>query len=312
MSSKKSVSFLILWGRVVRYAFQNMMRNGGVAVVTILILVLSLISVNTLIAVRAATNAAVAAVEQQVAVTVFFRADANPAVLEALKARLVSTPEVGTVEFVSREDVLNNFRARHAANTQIAESVDILGTNPFGAMLIIHSKDSRNYEKILTVVRDPAFAGAIQDRSFEDRDVIVARVALFTARAQQFAFGLAALFVCIAVLIVLNTIRVAIYSQREEIGIKKLVGATNGFIRAPFFVEGFMYVIISVGAVMGLTALAARFIDPLWGPLFSNNGFTLRSLFLDQGILFFGTEIILALLVVWGTVAVATRRYLRA
>lgn len=311
MSSKKSVSFLILWGRVVRYAVQNMARNGGVAMVTVLILILSLVSVNALIAVRAATNAAVAAVEQQVAITVFFRADANPAVLDALKTRLAITPEVGTVEFVGRDDVLNNFRARHATNMQIAESVDVLGTNPFGAMLIIHSKDPRNYEKILSVVRDPAFAGAIQDRSFEDRDIIVSRVALFTTRAQQFAFGLAVLFVCLAVLIVLNTIRVAIYSQREEIGIKKLVGATNGFIRAPFFVEGFLYAIVSVGVVAILIALTAQFVDPLLGPIFSSNGFSLRELFLEHGFIFFGFEFLLALAVVWGTVALATRRYLR-
>lgn len=297
-------------GRVTRYAIQNMVRNFALSCITLMVFVVMLVSVNTLLAVRSLTAATIAAVDAQVEVSVFFTPDAPQNRMQDLVQRVSLMPETAHADFISRDDALAQFKDRHSTNPELLRSLDIIDTNPLGAILVVRARAAQDYEKILAVVRDNAYADIIQDRSFEDRTHIVDRVTLFTTRAEQFSFWLAALFTAIALLIIFNTVRVAIYTQRDEIGIKKLVGATNGFIRAPFFIEGLLYAVCACAIAAGIVWAGAHTIDPLLGPLFTANGFSLRHTFFGHWYVF-GFECVLTLVVVWGTIAIAMRRYLR-
>ncbi len=305
-------SFFIVVGRVFRYAFQNILRNFGLAIITISILVLSLISVNTLLAVKSLTAAAVHAIEKQVDISVFFVPEATEKQVDEVRAYMAQFNSVTTVDVISREDALAAFKARHADNPEILKSLAVLETNPLGAIVVVHTKDAKDYKVILdSFEKQTQFNSIVQRRSFEDRGKIVERVEFLTARAQDGALGLAALFALIAVLIVFNAIRVAIYTQREEISIKKLVGATNGFIRAPFFIEGFVYVSVSVGIVAGIMHIATRYIDPFLGPLFSGGGFSLHATFFQNSGQLFGIELVALLAITWMTSVIAMRKYLQ-
>lgn len=311
MSFRKSGHFYITAGRIVAHALQNIRRNLGLAVVTIMILVLSLISVDALLTVRELTVAAVKAVEQQVDLSIFFTPESSAEQIAAVQKFVSVFPEVTRVDFLSREQALATFRERHKASPEILKSLEILDENPLGAIMVIHTKDTGDYKKIMAALSAKEFETIIQRRSFEERGQVVERVEAWTARAQQFSLWLAVLFCAIAILIVFNTIRVAIYTQREEISIKKLVGATNGFIRAPFFVEGFIYVAVAAAIITGLIALAARVIDPLLGPMFVDGGFSINKLFFVGWQKTLAVEFSLTLLIVWATAWFAMRRHLR-
>lgn len=310
MSSK--VSFFTVFGRVTRYALQNMWRNFGLALITVSILVLALISVNALIAVHALTGAAIKAVEKQVDISVFFTPGAKVEQIDAVKEYVGKFSEVQKLDYIDADQALADFRSRHVDNPEITKSLDVLDTNPLGSILIIRTKDTSGYRHILdSLAAQEQYAPFIQKRSFENRAKIVDRVQLVTSRIATFSLVLAALFALIAVLIVFNTVRVAIYTQREEISIKKLVGATNGFVRAPFFIEGFIYVALSVGITAGLIIASARVVDPFLGPLFTDGGFSMRELFFAQWYNSFGFEFVALLMLTWITSIIAMRKYLR-
>jgi len=311
MSFKHQVSFFIVVGRAIKYAFQNVARNLGMTIITITILTLALVSVNVLIGLRGLTKAAIVAVEQQVDVSIFFTASATEAQIEQVKNYVYEVAAVSKSDYISPEQALEAFRARHDADADIVKSLDVLEENPLGAILVVRTKDTADYKKILTALASDNFKTIIQKRSFEDRGRIVENVQMLTNRLAQFSLGLAILFACIAVLIIFNAIRVAIYTQRDEISIKKLVGATNGFIRAPFLIEAMLYVAVAIGATAGLIASLARVIDPLLGPLFIQGGFSLHSLFFGKGALMFAVEFFIVLLIAWLTATLAMRKYLR-
>ncbi len=312
MSSKKyRANFLIVWGRIIAHAGQNMWRNASLALVTITILVLSLISVNALLAVRAATTAAVTAVNKQVDLSLFFEPAAPEKTITDIVAYLQAVPNVTSVEYTNPDQALAAFRARHANNDEILKSLDVLGENPLGALVVVHAGSAGDYPAIISLVQAQPWNTLIQQRSFEDKTQIASRVELLTSRARTGSIVLAILFSLIAIMIIFNTVRVAIYTQRDEIAIKKLVGATNGFIRAPFFVEGFVYVVIACAVVIGLLAATARVVDPFLGPLFSDGGFSLHTLFFAAPYELLVAETIIVLLLTWITSAFAMRRYLR-
>jgi len=311
MSFNHRVSFCIVCARVVKYAFQNLWRNAGIAFITITILTLALVSVNALFGLRALTTAAIAAVEHQVDVSIFFNPRATPEQIEKIKNYVYQVAAVTKSDYISPEQSLAAFRERHSTDPDIIKSLDVLDNNPLGAILVVRTKDTADYKKILTALAADEFKTVIQKRSFEDRGRIVENVQLLTSRLERFSAGLALLFALIAILIIFNAIRVAIYTQRDEISIKKLVGATNGFIRAPFLIEAFVYVALSLSTTALLIALAARVIDPYLGPLIASGGFSLYNTFFHAWYLIFGLQFALVLTVAWLTAALAMRQYLR-
>lgn len=311
MLFSRKVSFFIVFARAIKYALQNIVRNLGMAFITVTILTLALVSVNTLLGLRGLTAAAIKAVEQQVDVSVFFTPSATDAQIEQVKNYIYEVAAVSKSDYISPAQALAAFRERHSTDTDIVKSLDVLETNPLGAILIVRTKDTADYKKILTALASDNFKSIIQKRSFEDRGKIVENVELLTSRLAQFSLGLALLFACIAILIIFNAIRVAIYTQREEISIKKLVGATNGFIRAPFLIEATIYVALAIGATAFIIAFMTRVIDPFLGPLFAQDGFSLYNIFFKDGALVFAVEFAIVLLVAWITATLAMRKYLR-
>lgn len=288
-----------------------MARNAGLAFITMTILSLALVSVNALFGLRALTSAAIRAVEQQVDVSIFFNPRATPDQIEKVKTYVYQVAAVSRTDYMSPEQALAAFRERHAGDPDIVKSLDVLEGNPLGAILVVRTKDTADYKKILTALAADEFKTVIQKRSFEDRSKIVENVQLLTSRLERLSAGLAGIFAIIAILIIFNAIRVAIYTQREEISIKKLVGATNGFIRAPFLIEAFVYVVVSIGVTALLIALATRVIDPYLGPLISGGGFSLWGTFFDLWYVVFGAQLVIVLSVAWLTAALAMRKYLR-
>lgn len=311
MSSNTTRHPFILCGRIVRHAAHNMARNIGISFITVTIVVLALISVNALISVRALTTAAVAAIGEQVDLTIYFTPNATQDQITGVQTYVSKFTEVASVELIDRARALELFRARHVNNPSIVKSLELLPDNPFGAYLIVRARDTGNYDRIVRSIEAQPWQSFIQRRSFADRARVIERINGVTSRAQELSVWLSGLFVLIALLIIFNAVRMAIYTQREEISIKKLVGATNGFIRAPFFIEGTLYVTVAFIIAAGLLYGGARYVDPLLGTLFVRGGFSLHGYFFAPwyGVLL--TELCIALFVTWLTSAFAMRRYLR-
>ncbi len=137
----------------------------------------------------------------------------------------------------------------------IISSLDELQDNPLGAILSIKAKDPSQYESIAKFLETDAALSSdglpiIDKVNFLQNKLIIDRLNLFISSGQKLGFAISFVFVLIAALVTFNTIRLAIYTGREEISVMKLVGASNWYIRGPFIISGIMYGIIS--AVLAL------------------------------------------------------------
>lgn len=248
--------------RIIKFAFQNFFRNFWLSFITISILILTLVTVNILIVMNFLANTAVESVQEKIDVSVYFNPDASDEAVQNVRSYLFSLSQVKDVKYISKEEALENFRSVHDDNDSIVTTLEELEENPLGATLIIKAHNSEDYPFILETLDNPEFTSYIEDKNYDNHKEIIEKIDYLTGRVRTFGVIISAVFVMIAVLIVINTIRVAIYTHREEIGIMKLVGASNWFVRMPFLVEAVLYSLLATLLIIGLVYPLAYVLEP--------------------------------------------------
>lgn len=296
--------------RVIKFAFLDIGRNLSLSFMTVLILVLMMLSVNALLIVRHLTNQSITYVKNQIDVSVYFDPAAKEEKIMEVKNYLQSFSEVTNIEYIDRETVLAGFKEKHKDNKEILASLEELGTNPLGPTMVVKTKEPQDYEKIITALSVPEYDHIIQSKTFADTQKAIERIDTITNRVEEISFVLTVLFALIAFLVIFNTVRVAIFTQRVEISIKKLVGATNWFIRGPYIIEALIFSAIAVLCTYVIVYFAARFLDQYLVVVFGP-GSTLASYFqnniIELGLIQFGAVFFLTLL----TSLLAMRKYLK-
>ena len=249
-------------GRVIKFAFQDFFRNFWLSVATVSVLVLTLVSVNVLLSVNVVAKVALDTVRSKIDVSVHFLPEVEQARVNTVKTALLSLPEVRDVQYISPAQSLERFSEMYRKDELIVESLGEVGTNPFGATLVVQARDLDGYPKIMQALDDPAFADLIEEKDFDDRQVMIARIEDISRRIELSGLIISALFALITLLIVFNTIRVSIYTHRSEIGIMRLVGASNGFIRGPFYGGAVLWTLLALLVTMALVLPAVAVIQP--------------------------------------------------
>lgn len=298
--------------RIIKSGFQNFVRNSFVSLSSILIMVITLCVAGMLLFSRTVVNVAIGDLEDKVDVTVFFQLNASEEAILDLKAQVDQIDQVESSEYVSAAEALVNFRERHQDDQLTLQALDELGGNPLGAMLNIRAVDPSEYGIIAEALGD---TGALSESSLEIVDKInyfqnqqiIDRLVSITSGARTLGSVLMVVLIIISVLITLNTIRLTIYSARQEISVMRLVGAGTKYIRGPFIVEGILY-----GLVASVVSMILFFPITLWfGERMSVFlGLNLHDFYLSN---FFQIFLLLFVLgVVLGVISstIAVRRYL--
>lgn len=296
--------------RIVKFAFQDLWRNFSLSFMTVFILVLMLLSVNTLWSLDVLTQQAVEAVKKQIDVSIYFVPQATEKNVTEIKSYVQMFPEVTEVKLQSKEEVLASFREQHKLQKEALEALDELGSNPFGPTMIIKTKEPEDYKKIIESLDVPEYETIIEAKSFDNHEDAILRLQNITNRIEKIGFGLTILFAIISFLIIFNTIRVAIVTQRVEISIKRLVGASNWFIRGPYLVESFVFTFLSVACTIGLVYLALRWVDPYLAVVLPN-GFSLTNYFYSNMLMLFGAQALAVLLLTVVSSALAMQKQLK-
>jgi len=265
--------------RVLKAALQNLLRTAWLGVATIMVLALALASVNLLVGVNALLGNAAHTLEDKVDVTVFFKKNANQALITQAKFFIANLPQVKDAELMTSDDALQAFKDRHANDTAILSALDELDSNPLGATLRIKARDTSDYPFIMETLKNPQFSDAIQSETYQDHSDAITNVQRLASGVQRFGAILIAVFAIIGILIVYNTIRVAIYTQREEIGIMRLVGASSFYVRAPFVIQGIFLALVSLCLTGALVWFGAGWSDRALHSLFDGTDPGIRTYF---------------------------------
>ena len=297
--------------RVLKFAFQDILRNFSLSFMTVLILVLMLLSINTLIVIRVLTFEATSSIKDQIDVSVYFDYSVTDKNVNEVISYLQSFPEVTELVLLSREEVLADFKEQHKDSPDILLSLEELNQNPLGPTLIVKTKETIDYEKIITALGVPEYEGFIEAKTFADTEQAIQRIEIITSNLEKFTLVLSGLFAVIAFVIIFNTIRVSVYTQRIEITIKKLVGATNWFVRGPYLVESVIFSLL--GTIFALTFVftVLRVIEPYILMVFQRSNI-LTNYFNSNIIMLFGLQFAGVLLLTVFSSFLAMRRSLKS
>jgi cell division transport system permease protein len=299
--------------RVARYGLIGFIRNGFVSLAAVLIMIITLFIASSLIISGAALQSVLRQLTEKVDVTVYFTTNATDDQIHQLENSLKALPEVASVKEVSREEALASFQERHKNDQLTMQALEELGENPLGASVEIRAKDPSQYEaiaKFLDSQQNTPAGSAIDKVNFFQNKAAIDKLTEIITTSRKIGLAIAIIFGIASIVIAFNTIRLAIYTARDEIGVMNLVGASTWYVRGPFMVAGVLY-----GFISGLIVLLLLYPIAVWlGPgseqfLGSFNVYT-----------YFVSNFAFLFLVVMGTgVALgglssflAVRRYLRA
>lgn len=204
----------------------------------------------------------VAGLDEKVDVSVYFKTDASEEEITKVKSDLESLGTVKTVEYVSRDQALSEFKERHAGDTLVQDSLAELDENPLQASLNVKAGDSSQYASIVTFLEGNKFRSLVDKINFYENEQVIQRVQSISGGLQNWGFLLTMALALIAVLVTFNTVRLTIYSQKQEIEIMRLVGGSNWHIKAPYLVEGGMYGALAAVIVVVTFYPVAYFVSP--------------------------------------------------
>jgi cell division transport system permease protein len=244
--------------RIVRAGVINFWRNSVVTLASVLALSVTLVVIGGLILSAAFLSATLTGIQNKVDISVSFKLDASESEVLAMKDSLELLPEVKSVQYISREQELSDFRERHKDNALLIQSLDEVG-NPFGARLNIGAVDPAQYETVAKFLegKDSTNQTVIDQISFK-KDVVEKLIAI-SRSARSVGVTISLILIFMSVLVTVNTISLAIYISRDEISVMRLVGAGNSYVRGPFLVEG-----ILAGLIAAVVSLILLYPVSIW------------------------------------------------
>lgn len=297
--------------RAIKFALQNFWRNIWLSLITIFIILLTLLLINILITVNILANHAIKLVEEKVDVSVYFNSQATENQVLGVREKLLTLVTVQDVKYVSEEEALNAFKEQHKDDPKIMESLAEIGKNPLGATLIVRARNPQDYPTIIDSLNKEEYSQIIEDMDLEDHKEVISRITNLTAKVYQVGLVLSLIFAIVVLLIVFNTIRIAIYTHREEIGIMKLVGANNWFVRLPFVIEGVFYSLVACILVAVIIYPLLGVLQSYVGNFFDSGDFNLVAYFSNNFLTIFGLEFLAMVILNIISTAWATRKYLK-
>lgn len=247
---------LKLW-RTFKEGMINFRRNGWLSFATITVLSLSLFIIAFAGLIMIGTRLIVSNLEDRISISVSFNPDVPESRMHEMEQDLRQFKEIESVEYVSRDQALDRFLANTGSDPVIRQAINEIGENPLLASLVIRAKDQVNYEKITRALQSSQYQTDINRINFEKNRKIFERLNTISNATRKFGFALGVAFAIIAVLITFNTIRITIYSHRQEFEIMRLVGASNLYVRMPYFFEGILYGVCAGLVALGLVGISA-------------------------------------------------------
>ncbi len=296
--------------RAIKFSFQDIVRNFWLSLVTIIILVLSLFTVNMLLIVKVIGDTAVTAIKEKIDINLFLTTDAQDNDIMALEAEIRGLNEVKNVTYISKAQALANFQSKHADNPEVLEALKVLGTNPLSPTLVIKPTNLDSFDNLinkLNAMDDPI----IESRNFTDYKSMLERINNITSKVYEAGLALSIIFIIVSILVIYNSARVAMYTHRPEITIMRLVGASKRFIQMPYLLSSIIYTAFGVLIIMAIFYPFLHLLQPYLEAFFVGYNVDLVKYFYGNGLKIFGIQFLVAALINLLASYIAVRKYSR-
>lgn len=256
--------------RVCKYGIIGFGRNIWLSLTSTLVITLTLLLLFVTVIASAVLSSTADAMRDKIDITIYFKPGTEVSVLEDMSKTMSKDKNVKSVTFSTSDEEYKKF----VEETKTKGENELLTTLSDDAMKDIMLKsmqatmrvkvyDADNLDSIKKLVAtDPVISknlDSTKDPTYDTNDTAINTINSWANIAKNGGIALCILFLIISVLVIFNTIRMAIYSRSEEIYMEKLVGADNRFIRGPFLIEAMMSGAIAgiISSILGLIAFNA-------------------------------------------------------
>lgn len=232
---------------LVKKGISSIWKNFLMSFASFCILMVSLLLVSCAVLLMMNVNKIMSNIEDTNEITIYLKEDISDKQVEHIKSVLEKNQDITDVKYYSKEQALDDFRVNMA---EYSELLDYLDKNPMPETFLVRVKDLSKIRHVVNTVND--IEGVEQTKApYDFASVLVQIRNTFTLIGGAVLIAL----VVVSIVIVSNSIRTSVFARRNEISIMRYVGATSGFIKAPFFVEGMFIGILAGAAAWGLTWL---------------------------------------------------------
>lgn len=251
---------LITLRRIAIAGVKNFFRNSWLTVAATAVMVVALTIILMAVVLNVTARNAIGEMSKNLKVSIYIKDDAKTEVVAQLKRELTTNPYVAEVDYISKEQAQQQFSDSFQNDQKLLEGLALIGGNTLPASFEVSVSNLSKINEVGEIPKQEVFKDVVDDVTIGKTDV--RKTIDRAAAAQRFittaSVIAAAIFAVVSMLIIFNTIRMAIFTRSEEIRIMKLIGATPGYIRGPFLVESSMYGVIA-GVIATSVVLVAIF-----------------------------------------------------
>lgn len=237
---------LITLRRIIRTGIINFVRNAWLAIAAIAVMVVTLTIVLVSVIANATFSNTVKQITDRIDVSVYLKDTVNEKQRNDLIKQLEGVENVREVHYISKDEALERYKAQNADNVDLLLAISQTD-NPLPASLQIKPRDPNRIQSIKDFLEKPEIKELQSDETSYsgDRKEALDKITQATSFLRRAGVAGVVVFALISMLIIFNTIQMAIFNRREELTIMRLLGANTNFIRGPFVVETVIYGIIA-------------------------------------------------------------------
>jgi len=304
----------ITFGRIVRTGMVNFVRNMWLAIAAMAIMIVTLTIILFSIIANATFSNTVAQITSKIDVSLYLKDSTTPDQTQALIKQLKALPSVKSVAYLSKEQALKAYELQNVGNEQLLQAINETD-NPLPATVRIKPTALNEIDQIRAFIDKPTISVLQSDPASDsgDRRAAIDKITHATNILRRAGIGAVLVFATISVLIIFNTIQMAIFNRRDELQIMRLLGASTSFIRGPFVVESIIYGVLSaVASVLIINAIFITASSSLQATSFGLLDISYSQTFFEGHYwMLLLLQLALGILIGAASSVIATRRYLK-
>lgn len=305
---------LITFGRIIRTGIVNFFRNLSLAVAAMAVMVVTLTIILISLVVNTTLSDTIKQITDRIDVSVYLVDGLDASERDEFISQIEALPNVAGTTYLDKNEVLEAYKKDNASNPELLQAISQTD-NPLPATVRVKPRDLNKVSEIQEFLEqeDVALLQSEKPSYSGDRKEAIDKISHAAGVLQQVGIAGVVLFALVSVLIIFNTIQMAIFNRRDEISIMRLLGASTRYIRGPFIVESVMYGIISaiistmlikllfVASSGALEATSLGLLDISYAQRFFNDNFWLL----------LGVQLLAGIVIGAASSTIATRRYLK-
>jgi len=301
--------------RICRYGLANFARNTWLTTAATAVMTVTLTIILATFTLHLVFRDTLTEIEKKIDISIYLNDNITEEQRSEFEGAIKGVASVSSITYVSKTQARQDYITQNSGDTQQLEALSVLGeANPFPASLKVNVNNTNHLQEIANLVNEEKWQsyqapGKKASISGSRKDAIenIARAASFSEIA---GLAVSGLFLVLSIMVIFNTIRMAIFNRRDEIEIMKLIGAEKSFIRGPFIVEACLYGIFAAVVAIALMYSALLAASPSIASAGINIQPTIK-FFGDYPALIFLGELLAGILIGIVSSFMAIRRYLK-